>query len=522
MTDTVINMQTALNERVIEIQEKLKTAITANADMKEINQLTRDLTAAKKAQSSISRMMPVDDDEDDDAKQRAEDIELLKADIRLNILSQYDYYYVNNAEKFVLYNPRKNTWSYNSPRGMSAINSKLIPNSDYYNLFMDVLKEDNRWFLNETASFNPEPDELNRLRYTKMDPIDEPHDPLFDTVVRSICGDRKENIDHVEQVIVAKWNNPANFMLPVLCLSDNGATGKSLFVSTVLTALFGSTSVSPNVPMSDFAGQFNGHLCGKLVIMINENCEERYNHDRMKMIAGSPRVSYTYKGQTTFDADNTALLIVTGNSIAGSIRVGGGDVDRRFSVIRGNKKLSTYTAPYLSQLLGEKVTERVAESWMKTQGQNILKDPVEVAKWLNSLVKKHGLLEDVHALHGADYSAAVATQKPLIEQCFEAIFHRSGFDYVKKPLVYEFYRHEALLQGNRLSMGKGKFYQMVDTWLQANAPTISVIKANWAGSTADVYADATVVSGVARPSLHPNEDKWYLEDGYSKRWKVSI
>lgn len=516
----VVPMTTALEERINDVRAKMQAAVLANADVKTISALTTELKQLQNAHKNISKMMPEDDE--DYGQQAAEDLEILKADIRYNILGKYDYHWVQSQEKFVLYNADDNEWTYNSPRAMSAINAKLIPNTDYFNLFMDVLKEDNRWFLGETASFKPTPNKLNRLRYTKLEPIDEPHDPLFDIVLKSVCGGKQENIDHVEKVLVSKWHRPANFLLPVLCFSDNGGSGKSLLTSTVLSAMFGPSAVAPNVAMSDFAGQFNGHLCGKAVILINENCEDSYNHNRMKMIAGSPRISFCNKGQMPFDADNTALLIVTGNSIAGSIRVDGGDVDRRFSLIRGTAKLSTYTAPYLSQLVGETVSTELAEEWMVTTGQNILSDPVEVAKWLNSLVKKHGLVEHVHALHGSDYQEAVATQKPLTTQVFEAFFYRGNFDYVKKPLVYEFYRDEAKLQGNRASMGKGKFYQTLDAWLRVNAPTITATKANWGGSTADVYATAAATAGKVRPSLNPNEDQWYHEDGYEKRWRVSI
>lgn len=528
MSETVINMASALETRIAEIETKLKDAVLAQADMKVINALTKELATARKTATSIARMTPEEEDDSEDARQAAEDMEIIKADIRLNILSKFDYYWVHDQEKFVLYDEHSNEWTYNTPRGMTAVNSKLVPNSDYYNLFMEVLKEDNRWFRSQTASFYPAPNKLNRLRYTKLELINEPHDPLFDIVVRSVAGDKPENINHIERVLIAKWHMPENFMLPVLCFSDGGATGKSLLTSTILTSLFGSASVAANAAMSDFAGQFNGHLCGKLVIMINENCEDSYNHNRMKMIAASPKVSFCNKGQMPFEADNTALLIVTGNSVAGSIRVDGGDVDRRFSLIRGGAKLSTYTAPYLSEKFGQPITVEEAETWMKLEGQKILSDPKEVAKWLNHLVNKHGLVEDVPALHGADYRAAVASQKPLTTQVFEAFFNSPTFTYIKKPLVYEFYRNEQQLQGNVRTLNKSKFYETLNQWLKVNHPHIIPSKANWGkgpkASTADVYADQTFVGGLARPSLTPNDSDWFEFGpfGDKKIWKVSV
>ena len=515
---TVINLNDALEERITETENKLQTAVAVKAETKVIAALSRELTQLRNTLACNVKAEPASDEED---RQRFEDIEVLKADIRLNVLSQFDYYYVHDQERFVLFDPISNVWSYNTPRAMCNINSKLVQNSNYYNLFMDVLREDNRWFRSQTVSFNAPPHLLNRLRYTKLEPLDEPHDPLFDLVVKSMSGAKQENIDHIEKVIVAKWNRPGNFLLPVLCFSDDGATGKSLFVSAVISTLFGAEAVASNETMQNFAGQFNGHLAGKLAIMINENCEDSYNHNRMKMIAGSPRMTFCYKGQMPFEGESTALYFVTGNSIAGSIKVGGGDVDRRFSILKGTQKLSAYTAPYVSQLSGEPVTREEAEAWMQLEGQKILRDPTEVAKWLGSLVKRHGLVETVPALHGSDYQETVATQKPLTSQVFEAIFGDPTFTYVKKPLVYEFYRAETLIQGNKNSMGKGKFYPTLDAWLTKHQPHISCTKANWASSTADVYADAALIT-VTRPSFHPNEDRYYHENGYGRDWKVAI
>ena len=112
MTETVINMASALEERITDAEQRLHDAITARADIKLITTLTRELTSLRKTHSSVAKMAPQEDDTDH--AQAAQDLEILKADIRMNILNEFDYYYVNDQEKFVLYTEADNTWTIRS------------------------------------------------------------------------------------------------------------------------------------------------------------------------------------------------------------------------------------------------------------------------------------------------------------------------------------------------------------------------------------------------------------------------
>lgn len=518
------NVADLLDARIVKAREELnRVASNPNSSDKEIATASAALQRLMRSKAVAEKAAPITVEEEDEVDdQRAADRQLIKDHIRAKVLSQRDYYYVHDMEKFLLHSPATNEWITVSPNSLKNDFGMLDTRSQEYNLFIEVLKEDNRWFMGRTSSVRNIPGKLNMLRPKMLQPEPGEYHPIFDLLVASLCGNKAENIDHLEKVIVAKWCNPANYLLPVVCLNDDGATGKSLFVGKVMTTLFGASAVAPNTRISDFTGQFNGHLAGKLVILINENADDRYDEDAMKRLTGSETVSFTNKGQMPYDADCIWLLFVSGNGISGSIALTGGDVDRRFSVITGDQPLYTYTVEYLRIVEDPNATTDDAQAWMKSKGQHILSDPTQVARWLHALIDTHGRLTDVPALHGADYQAAVGVQKPIHTAVFEAFFADPNFEYVKRSLLYDFYTHELRNQRRSATLGKGKFYKAADVWLKKSGLPITLTKANWGKTTADAYVSQKITGGKARPSLVPNDETWVTSTDNKPNWTISI
>lgn len=520
--ETVSKLSEALNPRIEEAKAKLFAAIESGSN-KLIRELTTELANLRSTQAKMAKVMD-DQDEEPSPEELAEISaahETVKNHIRSTILAESKYYYIHEMEKFLLHRPDAAEWMVVGERSLKNHHARLVPGTDYWHAFIEVLKEDGHWFYGRTSSFKDVPGKLNMLRPQLLQPLAGTPHPVFDMVIRSVCGDKAENIDHLERVLVAKWCNPYQYLLPVVCFSDDGGTGKSLFVGKVVTTMFGASSVGSNVRMSDFAGQFNGHLAGKLAILINENCEDSYNHNAIKMIAGSEKITFTNKNQMPYDGDNAALIFISGNSIAGSIRLDGGDTDRRFSVIKGTKNLESYITPWLDTEEGKPHTHHETKDWIVNTGQDILSDPDQAAIWLNHLITKHGRLNHVAALHGKDYDSIVSTQTPLWNQVFETIFDL-GFDYIRKSVMYDFYRYEAKLQGNNASLGKKKFYLLAEKWIAKNKADVVECVTNWDNSTASVYIDGTLLGSRTKPKLLPNDHHYFVTDGNQKEWRVAL
>ncbi|MFX5142105.1 hypothetical protein ABTC48_20705, partial [Acinetobacter baumannii] len=83
---------------------------------------------------------------------------------------------------------------------------------------------------------------------------------IFDTLIRSLCGGKQENIDHLERLILAKFHRPEQTNLPAVVFMDReGGTGKGL-LGMVLAKVFGDGLVRANVPMSEVTGNFTSFI----------------------------------------------------------------------------------------------------------------------------------------------------------------------------------------------------------------------------------------------------------------------
>jgi hypothetical protein len=523
---TVINISDALLPKIEKLKKSIIDLVSSDDyDATALGKISTELakleTLRNRAKKSEAQSVQELASDIDDFDERAADFEVIKNHVRANVLAVSDYYYIHSEEKFLLF--RNNKWSVQSDRSLRNHHTQLVQGSDYFRAFIDVLKEDDRWFYGRTSSFKDEPGMLNMLRPQILEPIEGDVHPIFNLLIRSICGDKAENIDHVEKVIIAKQQAPFQYLLPTICFSDKGGTGKSLFVSSIISTIFGASAVNANCKMADFAGQFNGHLAGKLAILVNENCEDSYNHNAIKQIAGSPTITFTNKNQMPYEGDNSALLFVTGNGVGGAIRVSGGDVDRRFSVMQGSANLETYVRIWLETQSDEKYDKESTKEWIVSTGQHILSDPVEVAKWLNYIIGRHGKIKFVQALHGADYRKIVSLQTSLWDQIFKTVFDDPSFSFIRKGLMFDFYRHECQLQGNRAALGKAKFYQLANDWCETNRPDISTTTANWDNTTADVFITNSALGTRSKPQLKCNDYYYYLPlENNRREWKVEL
>lgn len=444
------------------------------------------------------------------------DPEEIKARLRA-WLETRDYHYVHASEHFWLHDAATAKWI---PISRSAIanDNPLLASRKIMHLFLEVLREQDRWHDTATYSFTLQPPGvLNQLRYNFLTPKTGVHHWIFDALVESICGGKEENIQHLERLILAKLQNPADYTLPALCFSDDGGTGKSLFVSVVLSAIFGKRLVSDNLAIAQATGKFNSVLVGKAVVFINEAVEDKADNDALKRIIGSQIITVEPKGVDPYTADNTPLYILAGNGIAGCVRLSGTRVDRRYSVITGTAPLEHYLAQQRN------TTTDAALNWLHNEGIALLSDPEQVACWLGHLTAKHGTVGRVPALHGEDYRRLLGIQTPLHEQVFELIFLDSDFSHIKLSTLRDVYQdlHRRHNGGTGHIRGR-KLYEHARKWLQSKRPEIEQRKVKWGGrtTTADVFADP-VVCGTG--PLRVNDDDYIeIDDNGRIRSRIDL
>jgi len=132
----------------------------------------------------------------------------------------------------------------------------------------------------------------------------------------------------------------------------------------------------------------------------------------------------------------------------------------------------------------------------------------------------------------------VATQKPFVEQIFEAVFHDDrmmlpgGTDdhgYIKQNLLFEFYidANKKLNHGNG-AMKNRTFYAKLDSWLKREKLPFSMVATakirNKAGkvSTADVVINDAIANARKGPLAY-NDPVWYEDDHLGRKaWTVEV
>ena len=127
------------------------------------------------------------------------------------------------------------------------------------NALQDALPGMGRWHRKVMSSFRPQPSGvLNLLSRGGFCPAleGEPH-RFFALLVGNLGDNKPENVEHIERLVLAKYNNPGDYTIPALVLADdNGGAGKNTFVQALKT-VFGADLVAAGLSMADFTGPHN-------------------------------------------------------------------------------------------------------------------------------------------------------------------------------------------------------------------------------------------------------------------------
>lgn len=411
----------------------------------------------------------------------------LEAKIDAFIIKE-NYHYVRSGDCFWYKSSSKDPESDGNGDWDTATRSTLdiefpeIANRAVRVTFNRRLAKLNRIFQRTVSSFRPQPVQV--LNLTSRDnfakPVDEPHHWIFDILLHAIGGGKAENVAHIEQLLLAKWQHPENYILPALVITDpNGGSGKSTLASTMLGGLFGREIVASNIMMKDITGDFTAILRGKAIAFVNEAAKDETNFNALKAVVGSADFVCNEKFVKKFVADNTALYIIVGNHHSAVVRLMGTAVDRRWSIVKTKLQLMDCVREALSADLDRDVPMSEADLWFTTIGKPLLSNRVECGKWLNSQIGKYGDLVSLSALHGGDYNDAVKDTRPLHTQVFETIFDtnlftgdRGGVGIIKQTTVGEFYRHIAWRDGIKFPLSKPGLVAELRAWLTINRPDL--------------------------------------------------
>mgnify|MGYP003385121468 CR=1 FL=1 len=388
----------------------------------------------------------------------------------LDLLERRMIYFVVSDGFIHEYNVKSGEWYQFKLQNFVNDETFLTDEKGGIDIFLKYMKSQGRVYLSVGLSvkgFKPYERKLNLFRNDNwLQPVEGEYHEVFDILIRSLGGNKEENMLHIKHVIGWKYLHPFDYTLPVTVFSGEGGAGKDLIIKKVLKRIFGLNQIS--VITQDEITNFNGVIAGKMAVLINENTIDKTNMEKMKNLFGSEFINVNEKYQKTYISENTPLYFIASNEALGAILLGRNESDRRFSILQIPKSIPNV----ISDLKGWSFDQSL-KWWLSKLDK--LSDPVEVAKWLNHVIELAQELDETpNRLHGEDYNALMGRQSGPLEWLFENIFEHEEFKFISVTEAYVMYKLKSDEFGMFRPFNRGKFKALVDDYVIKKLKHINV------------------------------------------------
>lgn len=388
----------------------------------------------------------------------------------LDLLERRMIYFVVSDGFIHEYNVKSGEWYQFKLQNFVNDETFLTDEKGGVDIFLKYMKSQGRVYLSVGLSvkgFKPFERKLNMFRNDNwLQPVEGEYHEVFDILIRSLGGNKEENMLHIKHVIGWKYLHPYDYTLPVTVFSGEGGAGKDLIIKKVLKRIFGLNQIS--VITQDEITNFNGVIAGKMAVLINENTIDKTNMEKMKNLFGSEFINVNEKYQKTYISENTPLYFIASNEALGAILLGRNESDRRFSILQIPKSIPSV----ISDLKGWSF-DKSLKWWLSKLDK--LSDPVEVAKWLNHVIELAQELDETpNRLHGEDYNALMGRQSGPLEWLFENIFEHEEFKFISVTEAYVMYKLKSDEFGMFRPFNRGKFKALVDDYVIKKLKHINV------------------------------------------------
>jgi len=305
----------------------------------------------------------------------------------------------------------------------------------------------------------------------------EVHD-VFRLGLKALCGEKQDAQDRLEHTIAYKYLNPWDYKIPMFAFNGEGGVLKNEFLIGTLGVVFGEEQVL-STSCSDALDGFNGEMLGKTVVFFDESKIDKLNYEKLKSLIHNEKMKINVKFGLAGTFDNTPLYFTGSNEISGAVKVGGSSVDRRFSIVTVKRNVMEICADEWGTTYNVKTRSgETVDKWFAEYDQ-VLRDPVEVAKWLNSIIDKWKNAGRPQPFHSEDYHKLVDIQKTPFEYTAEWIFNRPNFTHICDHDAYIVYKVMTKMKspatGNRF-VSEGVFHAQLEEWLERNCPNVQLYK----------------------------------------------
>ena len=316
------------------------------------------------------------------------------------------------------------------------------PDYDAFNEFNRLLVDQDKGFHKITQSYrkpaglsNGELNVMNKEFAKPSSDKSKDYHWFFDTIYKTLSGGSDKNTkEHLEQILLAKWQHPENVFLPGIFINDDGGTFKDLFVVQHLTPLFGG-NVLYNGTVDHLLGKFNSLIAGKAIVHISEVQRDKVNMNRLKSNMGAPVILVEAKYEIPYQADNTGLVFSVGNGTQGSVTLSGENQDRRYSIF--SPKIDGYDnlIADMKKFEGKNLTREEADEWIIAVGQNIVSNTEQIGKWLSAKIEQYRDIKHLRPIKNEAYHSLIEEQRASWLSYVETVFSEPNFEYIRHELL---------------------------------------------------------------------------------------
>jgi hypothetical protein len=381
----------------------------------------------------------------DDIKKREDDL-VSSVDPNENFIKDKDLWYVGGTQDcYAYYNKADGCWIFSRKRALQDRFPEYLDKDSMTSLIFS-LSNKNRCVDKMGYYYGNVPTGvLNLMRDTnKVDwVVSDTYHKFFDYLFDSLSNGRITERQSIERSILYKWLHPETTQVPALVFSGCGGAGKNLLSQYMVPFLFHSKHIKP-LDKTIFTKSFKGGLEGKMVICIDELCQDYDSFEVIKSWIGSDSLLIEKKFKDEFESMISPLFIFTGNTTNNpkkcAVRIvddGASGVSRRFSIYKCDTTLVD-----LIKSKENFTSEEKTRGFIDRCKSNVLLNEIELGKWLYCMLEKYKdqLDEAPIAFHGEDFEFYTNGEDAVLTAVFKRLFIDDAALVVSTTGLYEIYK----------------------------------------------------------------------------------
>ena len=243
---------------------------------------------------------------------------------------------------------------------------------------------------------------------------------IFECLMYSLSGGKKENQDHIEQWLLHKVINfDKSVTTPdIVIVGHVGGNGKGILQAICKLLLTSSLVGKANVKTLN--GNFNAIMVGKAIVFFDDQDSKEIPLEVIKQLSGSDTMIIEEKGKDQYEGEKTHSSGFFSQTPPFALTPAGqeGGVDRRFSIMRTSITLIESFQKMFKEKHNTELSVEQCKDMLEEIVGKILLNRVKIANWFKYLQKKHPQVDrkfTLKALHGEDYKYFLERQTTTIQ-----------------------------------------------------------------------------------------------------------